>query len=255
MNLINYNETSHGIAEIHLNNPPVNALTYRCVEEFRSHLDKINRNEEIRVVLIRGKGNIFSAGGDLSNDKSHDVPASAKAGDADVKELIDEIATCTKPVVAGIRGHCVGGGLELALSCDIRIASESARFVAPGVNLGLVGSTARLVRAIGFSRASSMVLTGEAVDAVTAERWGLVTGVYPDYIFPAACLALVQRIASRAPLSVRAGRELLNRAWDLPFDEVVAHERAAFSRLLHTEDHKAALQAFRAKEQPVFAGK
>ena len=145
------------------------------------------------------------------------------------------------PVIAAINGFCLGGGLELALACDIRLSSPDAIFTASGVNVGLMASIKRLPRLIGEGPAKAMLLTGAPVDAETALIRGLVTGLHKAVVKDA--LALADRIATRAPLSVEAVKRVVGR----PFDE-----RAELAALFHSEDHQSALQAFAAKQTPSF---
>jgi enoyl-CoA hydratase/carnithine racemase len=155
-------------------------------------------------------------------------------------------------VVAAINGWAVGGGLELALCCDIRLASTEAKFVCAGVNVGLMASTYRLPRLIGTSRAKAMLLTGLPHDAETAERYGLVTGLHAPDELRGAAVALAERIATRAPLSVEATKRTANRAVDLAPDDFNAMAAAELDVLRASKDHQAALAAFRDRGEPTF---
>src|SRR5213075_2697655 len=166
--------------------------------------------------------------------------------------LLDRLEQTRVPVVAAVNGWCIGGGFELALCCDIRLASTEAKFVAAGVNVGLMASTYRLPRLIGVSRAKAMLLTGLPHDAETAERYGLTTGLHaPDDLRPAA-IALAERIASRAPLSVEAAKRTANRAPDLSPEDANVMLGQELRVLRRSNDHKAAVAAFRERRDPVF---
>jgi enoyl-CoA hydratase len=155
------------------------------------------------------------------------------------------------PVIAAIDGHCIGGGFELALACDVRVASRSAYFVGAAVNVGLVASVFRLPRVVGGGRANAMLLTGERIDAETALYYGIVTEVHQDRALSPA-LQIAERIASRAPLSVEASKRLLSVAFDLSREEFKTLFDDTVELLANSEDHREALRAFSAREKPVF---
>ena len=155
-------------------------------------------------------------------------------------------------MIAAVNGHCLGGGLELASVCDIRIASTAASFVCSGVNVGLMASAYRLPRLIGVARAKHMLLTGLPHNARTAYEFGLVTAVHePDQLLPEA-IKLAERIASRAPLSVEAVKRSASLAPDLTPEEFAQVNNKEVSVLSHSADHHEALAAFAAKRDPVF---
>jgi enoyl-CoA hydratase/carnithine racemase len=157
-------------------------------------------------------------------------------------------------VIAAIHGWCVGGGLELALACDVRFASADARFVCAGVNVGLMASAYRLPRLIGEARAKHMLLTGLPHDAATAERFGLITRVCAHGELLSEVTAFASRIASRAPLSVEATKRFVNRAWGLGRGEAMTLQAAELEALSRTNDHRIALEAFLGKKTPSFTG-
>jgi enoyl-CoA hydratase/carnithine racemase len=155
-------------------------------------------------------------------------------------------------VIAAVNGWCMGGGLELALCCDIRIASTEAKFTCSGVNVGLMASAWRLPRLIGMARAKHMLFTGAPFDAATAESIGLVTAVHKPEDLEREAIALAERIASRAPLSVEATKKMSGRAFDLTPEDAARLQGEIVSGLAQSEDHKAALAAFREKKEPKF---
>jgi enoyl-CoA hydratase len=156
--------------------------------------------------------------------------------------------------IAAVNGYAYGGGFELALACDIRVAARSARLAGVGVTFGLAVSTARLARVAGEAVALDLLLTGRAVDAGEALALGLVSAVVDDAALAAEARRWAEMVASRAPLSVRANKVALRHCARLPLAEAVAYERGEWARLQRTRDHKEALEAFFAKRPPIFTG-
>ncbi len=231
---------------LEIDNPPMNPLGVGMRATFMAALDEVERNDALRCLIVTGRGRAFCAGDDLKDDS----PAGEDL--AGFGRLLTRLDETRVPVIAAVNGWAIGGGFELALCCDIRLASTEAMFVCAGVNVGLMASTYRLPRLIGVSRAKSMLLTGLPHDAAAAERFGLVTSLHePDELRPAA-IALAERIASRAPLSVEATKRAANRAMDLAPDEADAMWAEDLGRLRKSSDHKAAVAAFRDRRQPVF---
>jgi enoyl-CoA hydratase/carnithine racemase len=229
----------------------MNAMSRAMLAVMHETFSGIRDAAYVRAIILTGRGRAFCVGADLK-----EAARKAEAGGGEDLEgfsrVVELVAASRVPVIAAINGHCDGGGFELALCCDLRIASTEARFVAAGVNMGLIGSTYRLPRLIGVSRAKAMLLTGLPYDARTAEAWGLVTQVHaPDELLEAA-IALAARVASRAPLSVEASKRVADRALDMSPDEanaMLARERPA---LRESEDHCEAVRAFVEKREPVF---
>jgi enoyl-CoA hydratase/carnithine racemase len=214
---------------------------------FMAALDEVETNDALRCLIVTGRGRAFCAGDDLKNVS----PAGEDL--AGFGRLLDRLEATRVPVIAAVNGWCVGGGFELACCCDIRLASTEAKFVCAGVNVGLMASTYRLPRLIGVSRAKAMLLTGLPHDAEAAERYGLVTGLHaPDELRPAA-IALAERIASRAPLSVEATKRTAGRAPDLSPEDANRMLGQELRVLRRSNDHKAAVAAFRERRDPVFS--
>ncbi|HYW04425.1 MAG TPA: enoyl-CoA hydratase-related protein [Gammaproteobacteria bacterium] len=240
-----------GVMLLALENPPANTLGREMRSRLLRALDEAHGDLDVRVAVITGRGRSFCGGADLREERD----GASGGGDdtlAGFARLLDSIERLRVPVVAAINGACVGGGLELALCCDIRLASESARFVCAGVNVGLMASAWRLPRLIGIGPARHMLLTGLPQDAPTAERRGLVTGVYPDGELPDEALALAGRIASRAPLSVEATRRVSGQALDLEPGEAARVQARELSVLAASDDHREAVEAFLEKREPRF---
>jgi enoyl-CoA hydratase/carnithine racemase len=235
-----------GVVKLTIDNPPMNPLGVEMRETFMRALDEVEADESLRCLIVTGKGKAFCSGDDLKavGPQGEDLAGFAR--------LLDRLEASRAPVIAAVNGWCVGGGFELALCCDIRIASHEARFVCAGVNVGLMASTYRLPRLIGVSRAKAMLLTGLPHDAESAEHYGLTTGLYaPDDLMEAA-VRLAERIASRAPLSVEASKRTANRALDLSPDEANTMLAAELRTLRKSNDHKAAVAAFRERRDPEF---
>ena len=235
-----------GVVQLTIDNPPMNPLGVEMRATFMTALDQVEADQSLRCLVVTGQGRAFCSGDDLKavSPQGEDL--------AGFGRLLDRLEATRVPVVAAVNGWCVGGGFELALCCDIRLASTEARFVCAGVNVGLMASTYRLPRLIGVSRAKAMLLTGLPHDAETAERYGLVTGLYaPDDLMDAAH-RLAERIASRAPLSVEATKRTAGRAVDLSPEDADMMLGAELRVLRKSSDHKAAVAAFRERREPVF---
>jgi enoyl-CoA hydratase len=221
-----------------LDAPPANGLGLALRARLAEALEAINADQDVRAVVLTGRNGAFCAGDDLREAAGRgDGQLAAVLG---FNVLMDQVEACRVPIIAAIDGWCLGGGLELALSCDIRIASHRASFAASGVNIGLMASVARLPRLIGEARAQAHLLTGATFDAVQALTDGVVTGVHAvDALLPEA-LKLAERIASRAPLSVEATKR------------AVAGGEMDVATLVASTDHAEAIAAFREKRAGVF---
>jgi enoyl-CoA hydratase len=234
------------IVRLVIDNPPMNPLGLGMRASFMRVLDEVETDDALRAIIVTGKGRAFCSGDDL---KDASPEAADKAG---FGRLLERLDATRAPVIAAINGWCAGGGFELALCCDIRIASSEARFICAGVNMGLMASAYRLPRLIGVSRAKAMLLTGAQHDAAVAERYGLVTGVHAPEDLQAQALILAERVASRAPLSVEATKRMASRAPDLSPDDAEVMQAREMEILRHTADHKEAVAAFREKRNPKF---
>jgi enoyl-CoA hydratase/carnithine racemase len=239
-----------GVAHIVIDNPPRNALNTALRERFVAELDKLETDLSIRCLIITGTGTAFCSGDDLREAATRG--AGAQESLRQFAKLLAKVETFRAPVIASINGFAVGGGLELALACDLRIASPDAKFIAAGVNVGLLASVFRLPRLIGVARAKRMLLTGLPIDAVTASEWGLVTDVVGAEVLAEETLQLARRIASRAPLSVEAAKRQSSRALDNTAEEAQAAHRDELDILAKSADHKEGLAAFAERREPRF---
>jgi enoyl-CoA hydratase len=244
---------SHPIARITLQNPPANVLTVAVLEELEQSLTEIEEDASVRVVILTGSGRFFCAGADIHElihlTTAHLGREFAKRG----QELLNRIARCRKPILAAINGTCVGGGLELALACHMRIASSEVMLGLPETKLGLIpgfGGTQRLPRVVGLSKATGMILTGESISADDALKSGLVSRVVPAQQVVAEAEALAGTIALRGAEAVRAALQAMHDGFDMPLAKGLAGEADLFGQLCITADKREATQAFLEKRSP-----
>jgi len=216
-----------------------------------ARLDEIDADKAFRAVVLTGRGRAFCSGDDLK-EQAEANRAKSSTHFGEFGRVLERIETFRLPVIAAVNGHCLGGGLELASVCDIRIASTAASFVCSGVNIGLMASAYRLPRLIGVARAKHMLLTGLPNDAVAAERFGLVTAVHAPDALMGETIKLAERVASRAPLSVEAVKRTASQAPDLSPAEAAELNAKELAVLSRSADHREALAAFAAKREPIF---
>jgi enoyl-CoA hydratase/carnithine racemase len=260
-----YEVTDH-VATVTLNRPERrNAATFEMGEQLREAFAEVERDPEVRVAILTGSGTAFCAGDDVEKAWGDERMAETLAALADVRPgLTPEAAMlleCRKPTIAAVNGAAVGVGMDFALLCDIRLASEHARFAQLYVKVGLMADVTgywRLPQLVGHSKAAELLFTGDLVDAEEALRIGLVSSVHPaDELLPAAA-ELAGRIAANPPLAVRYVKEGLRRAagrayTELP--EVGSFVANGLAHLFTTEDHKEAAAAFLEKRPPTFTGR
>jgi enoyl-CoA hydratase/carnithine racemase len=248
---IHFSKPAAHVALLEIDNPPMNALGRGARAALLARLDEIDADKDVRAVVLTGRGRAFCGGDDLKEQaEAQKEKSSAHLGE--FGKVLDRIETWRLPVIAAVNGWCLGGGLELASVCDIRIASSEAKFVCSGVNVGLMASAYRLPRLIGVARAKHLLLTGSPHDAATAERFGLVTAVHRPEALLTEAITLAERIASRAPLSVEATKRTAALAPDLSPEEAAAVNGKELAVLTRSADHTEALAAFIAKREPVF---
>lgn len=255
-------EVRDNVALITLNRPDrMNTLGGSMKPDLaRAFFDLARADDHVRAVLLTGSGDrAFCAGADIKERADNQVIGTdyfvAQKATHDLFRNIEEFE---KPVIAAINGVALGGGLELALCCDIRIAAASARFGLPEIKLGVIpaaGGTQRLPRLIGEARAKELILTADLVDAETALRYGIVSRVLEqDALMPAA-LELAQRIAEHPPLAVRFAKRAINRGMQTDLDSGLEYERYAAAMIVDSEDRKEGMRAFVEKRKPVFNGR
>lgn len=246
------------VAVLTINRPDkLNALNSKVHLEGVSALDELRADDSVRVVIITGAGEkAFVAGADIS-EFAGQTPVTQRNLFYE-KTLFNSIDNFPKPVIAMINGFCLGGGNELALACDIRVASENARFAQPEINLGIMcggGGTQRLTRLIGEGRAMEIILTGDMIDAQTALRFGLVNHVHPLEELAAKTMELANKIAEKAPVALQLSKEAVKFASRSNLDEGLRREVDLFAICFSTEDKQEGVSAFLEKRKPDFKGK
>jgi len=248
------------VATVTIDHPPVNALSAPLLEELEAEIDRLDHDAGVRAIVLRGAGErAFVAGADIS-----EFPALREAGLEEggsargIQKLGARMDAAHTPFVAAIHGFCLGGGLELAVCCDIRIASDEAQLGQPEIKLGLIpggGGTQRLPRLVGLGRALLLNMTGEFIDAPTAHGWGLVERVVPKDELLDNALEIARAIAARSPVAVGVLRELARTTRDLPLEEGLRREADGFRRCLASEDGAEGVAAFLEKREPQFTGR
>ena len=245
-----------GYALVTLNRPEaLNALNTTLTGELATFLDTVEHDDAVRCVILTGSAKAFAAGADIKEmaDQSY---ADMYKGNF-FAHAHDRITRFRKPIIAAVSGYALGGGCELAMLCDFIIASDTARFGQPEINLGVapgIGGSQRLTRAVGKSKAMDMVLTGRMMDAAEAERAGLVSRVVaPDALLDDA-RATAAKIASQSILAVMANKEMVTAAFETTLTQGVQFERRLFHSLFAFDDQKEGMSAFVAKRQPAFRG-
>ena len=244
---IHFSRPTPHVTLITLDLPPTNALGAGMRRLLGEGLDAIEADFDLRAVVITGRGKLFCAGNDLRElaDRAPDDLSPI----SDFNALMGRIEALRMPVIAAVNGGALGGGVDLALSCDIRIAAEGATFTASGVNVGLMASVGRLPGLIGLGPAKAMLLTGLPVDATTALRTGLVTAVVPADRLLDEALALAAHIASRAPLAVESAKRFA--AMDAGSRALLTDD--ALALLADSADHREAVASFLEKRAPRFS--
>lgn len=244
-------------ARITLRHPPANVLTLSILDELERVFQEVEGNPSVRVVIVTGAGRFFCAGADISElaHLNHERVGAEFA--ARGQALLNRIERSDKPVIAAINGTCVGGGLELALSCHVRIVAAGAMMGLPEIKLGLIpgfGGTQRLPRVVGPSKAAEMILTGESVTAEQAWQIGLVCRVVPASDLMAQADALARVIVSRDQVAINAALHAIRDALDLPLSEGLAREAELFGRLCATPEKQEAIRVFLEKRQGTAEG-
>lgn len=231
----------------------LNILDSTMLHDLEDILNELGKDEKIRILIITGDKN-FSAGANVKEMKEF-KPEDAKAFSDYGNRLFNMAEIMEKPVIAAVCGYAFGGGCELALACDIRIAGENAKFSQPEVNLGLIpgfGGTQRLTRLVGMGKAKEMILTGKIMDAKEAEAIGLVNKLVKDEELMEKALEMADIIAHRGPVAVKLAKKLINE--NQMIKEMLEREAVSFSECFNTQDHCEGINAFLEKRKPVFKG-
>lgn len=246
-------ETRGRVGLITLNRPAqLNALNDQLIAELNGALDGFEADDGIGAIIVTGSEKAFAAGADIKEMQAKTYIAAYKE---DFIASWERISRVRKPVIAAVAGFALGGGCELAMSCDLIIAADSARFGQPEIKLGVMpgaGGTQRLIRAVGKSKAMELILTGRLMDAAEAERAGLVARVVPAADLLADALKTAETIASMSLPSVMMAKDCVNRAYETTLTEGMRYERRTFHALFATDDQKEGMAAFIEKRRPEF---
>ena len=240
-----------GYALVRFNRPDVlNALNMKLMEELVDALESLDKEGDVRCIIITGNEKAFAAGADITE------MAEASAVEMLSRDQFarwDRIRKIKKPIIAAVSGFALGGGCEVAMTCDMIIASETARFGQPEINLGVMpgaGGTQRLTRAVGKAKAMEMVLTGRMITADEALRWGLVNKVVPVESYLEEAKTWAKEIASKPPVAVRLAKEAVLKSFDTTIEGGLEFERKSFYLLFASDDQKEGMKAFTEKRKP-----
>lgn len=246
-----------GIVTLTLNRPGVrNAIDRETWMELKAAIHEIRSDPSARAVIITGAGEkAFASGADLNALKQRTM---VETLEGEAQAILSQLENLELPVIAAVNGFALGGGCELAMACDIRVASENARFGQPEVNVGIMpgaGGTQRLSRLVGFGRAKYMIMTGDLIDAREAERIGLVSKVVPQSELMAVAKEIARKILSKGPLAIRMAKMVMNIGHSVDMNTALALERLGQTVLFASEDRIEGMAAFLEKRSPIFKGK
>jgi enoyl-CoA hydratase len=252
-------EREQHVATLTIQRPQrLNALDARTLDELREAFLSLQHDDQIRCVVLTGAGDkAFVAGADI-NELAQDTPDSARHRALKGQQVFDLIEGLGKPVIAAVNGFALGGGCELAMACTLRVASDTARFGQPEINLGIIpgfAGTQRLVRLVGKTKAVEMILTGAAITAQEALAIGLINRVVPAPDLMKEARALALDLSTKAPVAMRYALEAINRGAEMPFADACQLEAALFGMVTTTDDMREGTAAFLEKRKPAFKGR
>ncbi len=246
------------VAKLTIDHPPANALSDAVLGDLDAAIDSVASDPAVKVIVITGQGRFFVAGADinqLDKIKNRDEGAAlARNG----QRVLSKIEQLTKPVICAINGMALGGGLELAMACHIRVASDAAKFGQPEINLGIIpgfGGTQRLARIIGPARATELILTGEMISAGDAQRLGLLNAVVAPDQLEETVRVLAEKVAAKSMPAIRAALRAIGGGLDVSLADGLALEAKVFGEICETEDKTEGMRAFLEKRQPNFQDK
>jgi enoyl-CoA hydratase len=253
-------ETADHIAVVTINRPKVlNALDVPTLLELEAAFDRVERNDDVRVIIITGAGErAFVAGGDIADLNSRNGLAHYREFAEIVHRVFRKIEICDKPTIAAVNGYALGGGTELVLATDIRILAENARLGLPEITLGLfpgAGGTQRIIRQVPPCRAKEIMFTGEQISAAEAVAIGLANKVVPQQNVLAEARTLAAKIAAKSPLVLKLLKRTLTNGADMPLSAALPYEQSMIGLVLDTNDAHEGCSAFLEKRAPVFAGR
>jgi enoyl-CoA hydratase/carnithine racemase len=249
-------DVADGIATVTFDRPPVNAQNRRTREELIRVFDTLSDRDDVRVAILTGAGNMFSAGADLKErvDLVHE-PGDYVRHNRLVREFFYAVTDCSKPVIAAVNGPAIGAGFVLMLACDIMIASDNAYFSMPEINVGLAGGARFLMEHVARSTVRSIYFTGRRVPAAELYRLGVIEACPPRDQLMETALDLAREIAGKSPLAIRHIKRALNTIEELPVRDAYRFEQSVTVELSHTEDAREAQRAFVEKRKPEFKGR
>lgn len=248
-------EVKKHIALIQLNRPKeLNALNLQLMLELKDALQNLDKNDEVRCIIITGNQQAFAAGADIKQMESRTPVDLIKI---DQFETWDQIRKTSKPIIAAVCGFALGGGCELAMTCDMIIAGESSKFGQPEIKIGIMpgaGGTQRLTRAVGKALAMEMVLTGKFISAEEAQKAGLINRVVPDEVYLDEAIKLATEVATMSPIALRLAKESVLKSFETGLQDGLYFERKNFYLTFSSEDQKEGMNAFVEKRRANFSG-
>jgi enoyl-CoA hydratase len=251
-------EKSEGVATITLNRPDaLNAWSRELAQEFLAAMEDAQKDENVKAVIITGAGEkAFSAGADIKAMKGMTALKARELSNMGYR-VCNAVERLEKPVIAAINGYALGGGMEVSMACDFRVASDKARMGQTEINIGLIpgwGGTQRLTRLVGKARAKELVYTGKIIDANTAFQWGLVNMVVPAAELMNAVRQFAQELAGKAPVAMKVAKALIEKGADVDLESALALEREGFGVVASSEDLQEGVSAFTEKRKPTWKG-
>lgn len=257
-NTILYNKEGE-IALITLNRPKnMNSLNSELLRELDKVLTEIDRDNEVKIVILSGNEKVFAAGADISDVSNFNSPAEVHRFVKEAQAVINKLEDLEKPTIAAISGLALGGGCEIVLACDLRIAAENAILGQPEIKLGILpgaGGTQRLPRLIGTTKAKELLFTGDSIDALEAYRVGLVNKVVPVESLMEEAKKMALKIARQPGYAIKIIKLAVNKGLDMDIKSAISYEARCFEILFATEDQKEGMRAFIEKRKPLFKNK
>lgn len=250
-------ETQDHVATVTINRPPANALSRQLILEINEFLDQVEGDDTVRVIVFKGEGRFFSAGADIkeftSISSGEEFSKLAKNG----QDIFERVETFSKPIIAAIHGAALGGGLEFAMSCHMRVVTETAKLGLPELQLGLIpgfAGTQRLPRYVGFAKAAEMLLTSDPISGKEAAHYGLANRAVEEDQLEATVVELAKKIAKKSPVAMKHALEMLQYTKHDSYYKGVDAEAHSFGTVFVSEDAKEGISAFLEKRQPNFKG-